>query len=72
VPAGGSARTPLHPLPLSLPGGQFLTHDLDFATPLADFNSDANFVIPIPRGDPWFDPEGTGAWCIALVHMPSR
>ena len=34
--------------------GQFLTHDIDFSTPLADFKAEGNFVIPIPADDPWF------------------
>ena len=43
--------------------GQFLDHDLDetpIASPAEPFN------IPIPAGDPWFDPGGTGQVTIPL------
>jgi hypothetical protein len=35
--------------------GQFLDHDLDL-TP----SGDAAFDIPVPSGDPYFDPDNTG------------
>lgn len=44
---------------LSVHFGQFLTHDIDFSTPLADYKADANFVIPIPEGDAWFTGQST-------------
>ncbi len=40
--------------------GQFIDHDLDL-TP-AGTTEPAN--IPVPRGDPWFDPQGTGTQVI--------
>ncbi|EDO44810.1 predicted protein, partial [Nematostella vectensis] len=40
--------------------GQLVAHDTDFATPYANFLTSENFGIPIPAGDPWFDPHGTG------------
>lgn len=36
--------------------GQFLDHDLD----LTETAEDEPFSIPIPPGDPWFDPQGFG------------
>jgi hypothetical protein len=39
--------------------GQFLTHDIDFSTPLADFKAEGNFVIPVPADDPWFEGQTT-------------
>jgi hypothetical protein len=43
--------------------GQFIDHDLDLtpnATPAQPFN------VPVPAGDPFFDPTGTGTQVIAL------
>ena len=40
--------------------GQFIDHDLDL-TPAGN-TEPAN--IPVPRGDPWFDPRGTGTQVI--------
>lgn len=37
-----------------------LAHDTDFATPYANFLTTDNLGIPIPEGDPWFDPHGSG------------
>ena len=37
--------------------GQFLDHDID----LTDGSTDEAAFIPIPKGDPYFDPEGTGS-----------
>ncbi len=37
--------------------GQFLDHDLDLTPEVEPVES---FDIPIPTGDPWFDPGGTG------------
>jgi hypothetical protein len=36
--------------------GQFIDHDLD----LTDGSADEPMDIPVPTGDPWFDPNGTG------------
>src|SRR5207302_6634310 len=36
--------------------GQFVDHDLD----LTGTNPDEPLPIPIPQGDPFFDPQGTG------------
>lgn len=43
--------------------GQFLDHDLD-ETPITD--PAEPFDIPVPAGDPWFDPDGTGTVVIGL------
>lgn len=43
--------------------GQFLDHDLDL-TPVAD--PVEPFDIPVPAGDPFFDPAGTGTAVIGL------
>jgi len=43
--------------------GQFLDHDID-ETPTLD-PAEA-FDIPVPAGDPWFDPSGTGTQTIPL------
>ena len=40
--------------------GQMLAHDTDFATPYANFLTTDNLGIPIPKGDAWFDPHGSG------------
>lgn len=40
--------------------GQMLAHDTDFATPYANFLTTDNLGIPIPEGDPWFDPHSSG------------
>jgi len=40
--------------------GQLVAHDTDFATPYANFMTEDNLGIPIPKGDPWFDPHGVG------------
>ena len=43
--------------------GQFVDHDID-ETPAA--NPAEMFNIPVPVGDPWFDPQGTGTVEIPL------
>lgn len=43
--------------------GQFLDHDID-ETPSS--NPPESFNIPVPAGDPWFDPQGTGTAEIPL------
>ena len=43
--------------------GQFIDHDIDL-TPGVD--PVEPFDIPVPPGDPWFDPDGTGTQVIAL------
>lgn len=43
--------------------GQFLDHDMDL-TPTAD--PAEPFNVPVPLGDPYFDPEGTGTQVIEL------
>ena len=43
--------------------GQFVDHDIDMTpaeSPIEPFN------IPVPKGDPWFDPNGTGTQTIDL------
>ena len=41
--------------------GQFIDHDLDLTT-----TGSTPFDIPVPLGDPFFDPNGTGTQVIAL------
>lgn len=41
--------------------GQFIDHDLDLTT-----SGDVPFDIPVPQGDPYFDPAGTGTAVIYL------
>jgi hypothetical protein len=41
--------------------GQFIAHDTDFVTPIADFAQSGNKGIAIPKGDVWLDPEGEGS-----------
>ena len=43
--------------------GQFLDHDMSF-TPVG--SPVENFVIPVPQGDPVFDPSGTGTKTLAF------
>lgn len=43
--------------------GQFLDHDLDLT---ATASPKEAFPIPVPSGDTWFDPAGTGAMTIPL------
>ena len=43
--------------------GQFLDHDLDLSTTIGPLEA---FPIPVPAGDPQFDPLGTGVQEIAL------
>ena len=40
--------------------GQLVAHDTDFATPYANFLTTDNLGIPVPEGDPWFDPHSSG------------
>ena len=40
--------------------GQLVAHDTDFATPYANFLTTDNLGIPVPEGDPWFDPHSNG------------
>jgi hypothetical protein len=40
--------------------GQFIDHDLD----LTKSGTTEPFAIPVPNGDPWFDPNGTGTQVI--------
>lgn len=40
--------------------GQLVAHDTDFATPYANFVTEENFGITIPKGDSWFDPHSSG------------
>ncbi|CAK8996847.1 Peroxinectin A, partial [Durusdinium trenchii] len=40
--------------------GQFLAHDTDHTTPMANTKGEEYFPILVPKGDPVFDPEGTG------------
>ena len=42
--------------------GQFIDHDLD----LTASGSSEYFPVPVPQGDPWFDPQGTGEQSIPL------
>ncbi len=42
--------------------GQFLDHDID----LSESGSSESLPIPVPAGDPWFDPDATGAKSIGL------
>lgn len=49
--------------------GQFLDHDLDL-TGLAD--PAEPFAIAVPRGDPWFDPTGSGSVEMALNRSAYR
>ena len=43
--------------------GQFLDHDMSF-TPVT--SPAENFLIPVPSGDPFFDPSGTGTKTLAF------
>lgn len=49
--------------------GQFLDHDIDL-TPTAD--PAEPFDVPVPAGDPWFDPAGTGTAVIGLNRSYSE
>lgn len=44
--------------------GQFLDHDLS----LVDANSGERIDIPVPAGDPYFDPQGTGTATIPVTR----
>lgn len=44
--------------------GQFLDHDLD----LVETSATETFDAPVPAGDPWFDPSGTGLAVIPLFR----
>src|SRR5262249_26456871 len=46
--------------------GQFIDHDLDLTQP-PDTGGDA-FNIPVPAGDPYFDPNNTGTQVIDLTR----
>ena len=48
--------------------GQFLAHDTDLTGTAAPRES---LSIPVPAGDPWFDPTGSGAMTIALSRSTS-
>ena len=43
--------------------GQFIDHDIDLTPAMSPAEP---FNIPVPLGDPWFDPEGTGTQVIGL------
>jgi len=45
--------------------GQFLDHDVDLTPPAVPLEP---FPIPVPLGDPWFDPQGTGTEEIPLFR----
>ena len=45
--------------------GQFLDHDLDLVPEGVDAQHN-EIYIPVPAGDPWLDPEGTGTIVIPL------
>lgn len=47
--------------------GQFLDHDLS----LVQANTGVNIDIPVPTGDPFFDPKGTGTASIPLTRSNS-
>lgn len=47
--------------------GQFLDHDLS----LVQANTGVNIGIPVPTGDPFFDPKGTGTATIPLTRSNS-
>lgn len=47
--------------------GQFLDHDLS----LVHANGGANMDIPVPTGDPFFDPQGTGTAKISATRSNS-
>lgn len=59
----GSIPSPLGASDFVWQWGQFIDHDID-ETPIAD-PAEA-FDIPVPAGDPWFDPSGTGMVTIPL------
>ena len=44
--------------------GQFLDHDIGLTPDAADENA----MIPVPTGDPWFDPFGTGQVLIPMAR----
>lgn len=50
--------------------GQFLDHDTDLITPATYINGNpcCPFPIPVPTGDPWFDPQGTGTKKISFFR----
>jgi hypothetical protein len=50
--------------------GQFLDHDTDLITPATYVNGTpcCPFHIPVPAGDPYFDPQGTGTKKISLFR----
>jgi hypothetical protein len=48
--------------------GQFLDHDLDLTT---DATPAQVFSVPVPTGDPQFDPQGTGTQTIYLARSES-
>ena len=49
--------------------GQFLDHDIDL-TPTAD--PAESFNVPVPAGDAWFDPDGTGVEVIFFDRSTYR
>lgn len=47
--------------------GQFVDHDIDL-TPTDGSPPDSDMPIPVPMGDPWFDPMSTGSQSIGFTR----